>query len=103
MHELSVTEGILKIALEEAEKHNAKKINNIRVKMWEMSGLLPDCINYYFAIVSKDSIAADAVLEVEKLPVKIHCNNCNNCSRIAVRSFRCPVCGSQDLKVVQGN
>lgn len=103
MHELPVTEGILKIALEEANKHNAKKVTAIKIKMGVLSDLLPDCINSYFEILSKGSIAEDAVINVEKLPLMAKCNKCGATSEIEIRSFRCPKCSSQDMSIIQGN
>lgn len=103
MHELSVTEGILKIVEDEAVKHNVERISKIKIKMGVLSDLLPDCINYYFKIVSKNTVAEGAVIEIEKLPLKVRCNGCDSISNIEIRHFRCPACGSQDLKIIGGN
>lgn len=103
MHELPITEGILKIALEEANRHKAQKVTAIRIKMGALSDLLPDCINSYFEILSKGTIAEDAVIMVEKLPLKARCNDCNTISEIEIRSFRCPNCSSQNMTIIQGN
>lgn len=103
MHELSITESILKIAVEEGKAHNAKKVTGINIKMGVMSDLLPECINYYFDIISKDTIAEGAVINIEKVPLKIKCFDCNSISSINERSFRCPECGSQNIKMLHGN
>ena len=39
MHELSVTEGILKICLDEGKKHNIEKIKKINIVVGELTGL----------------------------------------------------------------
>lgn len=103
MHELSITEGILKIAVEEGKAHDARKITGINIKMGVMSDLLPECINYYFDIISKGTIAEGAVLNIEKIPLKISCSDCNAVSCIDMRNFRCPGCGSQNIKILHGN
>ena len=41
MHELAVTKGLLKICLEEGEKHKIKKIRKINIKVGELTDLLP--------------------------------------------------------------
>ena len=76
MHELAVTKGLLKICLEEGEKHKIKKIRKINIKVGELTDLLPACIEYYFNIVSKDTIAENTKINVEKIPVEIKCNEC---------------------------
>jgi hydrogenase nickel incorporation protein HypA/HybF len=103
MHELSVTQSILNIALNEAEKHNAKKISRINIKMGQLSELLPDCIDYYFSIISRDTIAEKAVLNIDKLPLKLECLDCGEMQEADVRSYRCKKCLGQNLKILQGN
>jgi hydrogenase nickel incorporation protein HypA/HybF len=103
MHELSITEGILKIAVDEAQKHNARKVSVIKVKMGQLSDLLPDCINYYFDIISKGTIAEGAAISIERIPAKAKCDECGGFSKLDIRNFRCENCGSQKLKIIQGN
>lgn len=103
MHELSVTQGILNIVIDQAKKHEVKKISKIRIKMGVLSDLLPESINYYFSIISKDSIAEGSVIEVEKLPLKVCCKDCGHVSEIDIKKFRCLSCSGQNLKIIQGN
>ena len=62
MHELAITEGIISAAVPEAEKHGAKRILKIHLKIGELSGVLPECIQYYFDIASRGTIAEKALL-----------------------------------------
>lgn len=100
---MPVAQGILKIAVEEGEKHKVNKISLIRIKVGMLSDLIPECINNYFEILSRGTIAEGAVIEVDKLPLKARCHSCGEVSEIEVKSFRCPLCGSQDLSIIQGN
>lgn len=102
MHELAATEGIIRIATDEAKKHDINKIISIKIKMGVMSDLLPECINSYFEIASKNTAAEGAVLVIEKIPLKVSCNECGGVSEIDIRHFRCPLCGSQKLKIISG-
>lgn len=103
MHELSITENILKIVIDEGKKNNVNKINTINIKMGALSELLPECINYYFDIISKGTIAEGALLKVNKLPLKVYCNHCKNISETDIRNFRCTLCKSQNVTIKQGN
>ena len=42
MHELAITEGIIRAAIPEAEKYGAKRILKIHLKIGELSGVLPE-------------------------------------------------------------
>lgn len=102
MHELAITEGIINAVVPEAKKHGAKHILDIRLKIGELSGVLPECINEYFAIVSKGTIAEKAKLSIEKIPAKIDCKSCGFTGALPKRKIRCPKCESADIKLISG-
>ncbi|MBR5543317.1 MAG: hydrogenase maturation nickel metallochaperone HypA [Oscillospiraceae bacterium] len=102
MHELAITEGIMEAAVPEAKRHGAKKILEIRLKIGELSGVLPECIQEYFNIVSRGTIAEGARLAVEKIPVTIECRDCGYDGEIPKRKIHCPSCGSSEIKIKSG-
>ncbi len=102
MHELAITEGIIEAAVPEAERHGAKKILEIRLKIGELSGVLPECIQEYFNIASRGTIAEGARLSVEKIPITIRCNACGYDGEIPKQKIHCPVCDSAEIKLLSG-
>ena len=102
MHELAITEGIMEAAIPEAEKAGAKKIIEIRLKIGELSGVLPECIQYYFELVSKGTIAEGARITATKIPVGIECPDCGFSGDIERKKIRCPKCGGINFKVTHG-
>ena len=102
MHELAITEGIMEAAVPEAERAGAKKILEIRLKIGELSGVLPECIQEYFNIVSRGTIAEGARLSVEKIPITIDCLSCGYNGEIPKRKIHCPVCDSSEIKLRTG-
>jgi hydrogenase nickel incorporation protein HypA/HybF len=104
MHELPVTESIVRIAVEEAEKHNVKRINNIKLKVGELSGLVSECIQYYFDIISKGTKAEGAKLIIDKISITMKCCNCNFSGD--TKEFinnKCPSCESLEMKMSGGH
>lgn len=102
MHELSITQSILDIARKAAEEHGARRVQSVRIMLGEYSGVVPQCIQYYFDVISKGTIAEGARLDIRRLPVVIRCHRCGRESRIDRRQVRCPLCGSTELKLIQG-
>lgn len=102
MHELSVTQGILKICIDESKKNEFEKIKEIRIKVGELTGLVPSCIDYYFEIISKDTIAQGAKLIIDKLPIKIKCRDCSFVGQISKDDYRCPKCSSNKIEIKNG-
>lgn len=104
MHELPITESIIRIAVEEAERHNVTRINEIRLKIGELSGLVPECIQYYFDIASKGTKAEGALIKIDKMSIKMKCSSCGFSG--AAEEFidsRCPECRSDNMKMIGGN
>ena len=102
MHELAITEGIINAAIPEAQKHGAKRILEIRLKIGELSGVLPECIQYYFDIASRGTIAENARLKVEKIPVTIRCHDCGFEGVIDRRKIRCSACEGTNFVLTGG-
>lgn len=102
MHELSITESILNIAKSEAQKYNANKVINIKIKVGELSGVVPELMQEYFNIVSKDTVVDGAELIIEKVPIVIKCLDCNYESLINKMKMRCPKCEGSNFKMISG-
>lgn len=102
MHELAITEGIMEAALPAAEKSGAKKILEIRLKIGELSGVFPECIEEYLNMLAKGTIAEGAKLKVEKIPISIRCGECGFEGPVERKNVRCPECGSGDFRITGG-
>lgn len=102
MHELSVTQSILNIALQSAHKAGAKRVNKIKIAVGEMTGYVPQYVQEYFNIVSRDTIAEKAELEFIKVPASAECLDCGRETKLAGFKFVCEHCGSQNLKLIHG-
>ena len=46
MHELAITENLLKIALEHAEKAGASSVTDLHVVMGELSSIVDDSVQF---------------------------------------------------------
>jgi hydrogenase nickel incorporation protein HypA/HybF len=102
MHELAITQSILNIAVEEAKKYNASKVISIRIKIGELSGVVPQLIQEYYNIASRDTIAEMAKLEIERVPITLRCLECGFESGIEKLKMKCPECSSINIKIMTG-
>ena len=102
MHELSIVEGILEAVIPEVEKYNVNKVLSIKRRIGELSGVVPECINYYFDIASRDTVAEGAKIVIEKVPVTIKCPDCGYDGVIKIGHFKCPECGGTGFKIISG-
>jgi len=102
MHELAITEGIIEAAVPAAEKAGAKKILEVRLKIGDLSGVFPECIQECFDALCVGTIAEGAKLVVERIPASIACPGCGFSGAVERKTIACPVCGSTDFKLTGG-
>ncbi len=102
MHELSITQNILSIALEQAEANQAKRIAKINITIGKLSGIVDECVESYFELLSKDTIAAGATLSFDRPPIQLHCRKCGNTFSPGGLSWVCPSCRDQSVEIVSG-
>ncbi|MFH1382306.1 MAG: hydrogenase maturation nickel metallochaperone HypA [Chloroflexota bacterium] len=102
MHELAITENILSIALEKAKAVPAKKITGINLTIGELTGVVADCVQLYFDILSKDTIAAGATLSFEQPAAQLRCRNCATTFVPKDLDWACPQCREQKVEIVSG-
>jgi len=74
MHELSVTENILNIACQHAEQAQAKKVTDIYLVIGQLSSIVDDSVQFYWDIISKDSLCEQSKLHFCRIPKVIKGN-----------------------------
>jgi hydrogenase nickel incorporation protein HypA/HybF len=102
MHELSVTESIIDICLRHAGSNNAKRIVKINLVLGELTGIVDQCITFYWDMLAKDTIAADAELVFRKVPVMARCCDCGSEYHPEELNLTCPECGGEKAELLQG-
>jgi hydrogenase nickel incorporation protein HypA/HybF len=102
MHELAVTESILSISEKYARENDASKVTGINLVIGKLSSIVDDSVQFYWDIVSKDSLCHQAILNFERRPAVLHCNECSNEYEIETSLEPCPSCGSPNIIVISG-
>lgn len=102
MHEQSIVESILALALENAEKANANRILKIYLVVGELSGVVDEAVEFYFNFLAKNTIAAEATLSFKHIPVQLRCRKCNAIFSPDKLDLSCPDCKEQQVEIVAG-
>ena len=102
MHELPVTESILDISLRHAEKAGADQIKNIYIVIGQLSSIIDNSVQFYWDIVSKDTIAEGAQLHFRRIKTILLCRKCQSQYTPDQYDLSCPECNGNDIEVVSG-
>lgn len=102
MHELSIVASLFEIMQEKAREKGAKKITFVKLQVGRLSGVVPEFLATAFDVYKKDTIADEAGLEIEEVPLKVRCKTCGKTMIRDDFVFLCIGCGSQDLDTLTG-
>jgi hydrogenase nickel incorporation protein HypA/HybF len=103
MHELSVTESVLEIACKHAEKAKAKKVTDIHLVIGRLSSIVDDSVQFYWNVISKDTICENANLHFKREPARLVCLDCQTEYTLEDDLMPCPQCGSSKVRVISGD
>lgn len=102
MHELSVTESLLKIALAHAEKANAQRVTDLNIVIGDLASMVDDSIQFYWEIIAKGTIAEQARLNFRRVPAELQCMTCLEKYHPTDRELACPKCNGVNTKIIAG-
>jgi hydrogenase nickel incorporation protein HypA/HybF len=102
MHELSIAQSIMQIVLSEAEKAKARRVVEVILKVGDLAGVVPDSLSFCFELLSKSTIAENATLTIEKVPIRGHCPQCEQEFVIAENRYYCNTCGNTNIELTSG-
>ena len=73
MHEISVSQSSIDIAEANARKQNCRCIQTIKIRLGEFTTIVPEALEFAFEIARRGTLAEDATLEIESVPMVTRC------------------------------
>jgi hydrogenase nickel incorporation protein HypA/HybF len=103
MHEMAISESILGIIEEEARRQHYARVRRVRLEIGPFAGVETEALRFTFDVVSKGTLAEDAVLEIIETRARAWCLACERTVAIRERFDACPSCGSHQLQMTAGD
>ena len=103
MHEMAVTQSILDIAVEHAERSGAGRVTALNLVIGQLSSIVDDSVQFYWDIISKDTLCEGAVLNFERVPAQMVCVDCGHSYTLSRGLEACPECGSFRVRIAAGD
>ena len=97
MHELPAIQKILAIVLKSAEENDVKKVLSIELHIGALSDFEPVWMQKYFNQISKETIAENAKLNIDKEIPQMFCRSCGNYYKFDNKKnyLKCKKCSGQ--------
>ncbi len=103
MHELSICQALITQVEQIAKAHHAANVINIRVLIGPLSGVEIPLLARAYPLVAAGSIAEQAKLELEPMPIRLRCNNCLTETEASPSHLLCGECGSLHTELISGD
>ena len=100
MHELAISSAVLESVLRHAD---GRRVSAVKLRVGHLRQVVPDSLEFYWDIVTRDGLCEGSVLELEVVPARLSCAACARGWEIELPVFRCPTCGGADVEIAAGD
>lgn len=103
MHELAITENLLKLAQQHAQQAHAARVTDLYLVIGQLSSIVDDSVQFYWDIISAGTMCEAARLHFERVPARLQCLDCHTAYTLDGELIACPQCRGERVKVVSGD
>jgi hydrogenase nickel incorporation protein HypA/HybF len=99
MHELSIADAIVQIALRHA---SGRPVRAVEVSVGHLRQVVPSSLEFAFELLTNGSPLEGARLELHEITPRGCCRACEAESELHDFPLRCATCGGLDLELIAG-
>lgn len=103
MHELAVCQSILDQVESIASERNAISVTSIVIALGPLSGVEAQLLKNSYPIASAGTVAENAELIIQQLPIKVKCTKCGSESDALPNKLICKQCGDWRTTLISGD
>ncbi len=102
MHEIGIMENIITEVERVALDNSLDRVTSISLRIGELRHIVPEYLSFAFDAVKGETVASEAMLLVEYIPVVAKCGQCLIEFEIKNSRFICSNCGGIELDILSG-
>lgn len=104
MHELGITQTLIKLILVECKEHHVESPKVIELELGHLTTYKKDAIMFHYSILKKENkVLKNSNLNIREITGKIFCNDCKKESNLEDPTMIfCQLCDSSEVEIIQG-
>ena len=103
MHELAICQSLMDQVENIALERNATSVTLIVIAIGPLSGVEAPLLKNAYPIASVGTVAENAELVIEQLPVRVRCTKCGSESETTPNKLICKQCGDWQTELISGD
>ena len=102
MHEFAIIQSVLKQLEEIAKENHLQSISQVTLQIGKLRQIVPEFLQFAFETAAENSLAKNAKLIIEEVPIKMRCKSCNKEFTVKHHTYICPKCHAASLEILCG-
>ncbi|MEW5947185.1 MAG: hydrogenase maturation nickel metallochaperone HypA [bacterium] len=103
MHELGITQEIVRIVEEERRRADpGARVIRVSLRIGRLTTFVGDSVKFYFSMITEGTRLEGAEITVTDEPLVLHCAACGARTERDEPVFECGECGSSDTSIASG-
>ncbi|MCL5125626.1 MAG: hydrogenase maturation nickel metallochaperone HypA [Deltaproteobacteria bacterium] len=99
---MGIVQSILDIIEQQMKIHSAKRLVRVDLEFGAMTAVMPHAIRFAFEVLTKDTPAEGAEIDINIVPIKAVCFDCGQEQVLDTFTPFCPVCSTGTLTITEG-
>lgn len=105
MHEMALTGSLVELVIHQATICEANRVIAVHLKIGDLRDVIDNLLKGCFQHLAKGTIAQDAIIEIDHIPMIVLCNECQkefSADPMYLKKLSCPHCGMRNFSLVSG-
>jgi hydrogenase nickel incorporation protein HypA/HybF len=102
MHELAVCQALIGQIERVARNHHASRVLSVTLAIGPLAGVEPKLLEHAYPLAAAGTVAQDARLVIEAVPVRVRCRKCRAETAVATNRLLCGACNDWQVDVIAG-
>jgi hydrogenase nickel incorporation protein HypA/HybF len=100
MHELSIAQAVVDVALRHA---GDRRVTKVELKVGHLRQVVPSALEFAFELVAAGTVLEHAELAIEDVRARGHCRACGVETVMEAFPLQCSRCGDLNLELLAGD
>jgi len=102
MHEVGIMQEAILAAERQAKGRGATRIHRLKLRIGQLSGVVPESLEFAFEVVGRGTLAEGAILDIERVPAAFWCARCQREFECEDFLAECPGCQEPAFELRRG-
>jgi hydrogenase nickel incorporation protein HypA/HybF len=103
VHEIGIANSIIETIAKEMVKHPLAHAERVGVRIGALAAVDSSALRFCFEVLTRETELEQLKLEIEVVPRRHRCGNCEIEFAITDYDFQCPRCGNLAVQTISGD